>query len=44
MGAKVKFVAIQAMEGRDFRRGGGGRSPRTEQVEGEFSGREKEVP
>ena len=44
MGTKVKFVAIQAMEGRDLRRGGGGRSPRTEQVEGEFSGREKEVP
>ena len=44
MGTEVKFMAIQAVEGRDFSRGGGGRSPGTEHVEGEFSGREEEVP
>ena len=44
MGTKVKFMAMQSVEGRDFSRGGGGRSPRTEHVEGEFSGREEEVP
>ena len=32
------------MEGGDFSRGGGGRAPRTEHVEGEFSGRKEEVP
>ena len=32
------------MEGGDFSRGGSGRGPRTEHVEGEFSGREEEVP
>ena len=32
------------MEGGDFERGGDGRGPRTEHVEGEFSGRKEEVP
>ena len=44
MGTKVKFVAMQSVEGGDFRRGGDGGGPRTEHVEGEFGGREEEVP
>jgi hypothetical protein len=44
MGTKVKFVSMQSVEGGDFSRGGGGRAPRTEHVEGEFSGRKEEVP
>ena len=37
-------MAIQSVEGGDFSRGGCGGGPRTEHVEGEFSGREEEVP
>ena len=44
MGTEVKFMAMQSVEGGDFSRGGGRRGPRTEHVEGEFSGREEEVP
>ena len=44
MGTKVRFVAMQSVEGGDFSRGGDGGGPRTEHVEGEFSGREEEVP
>jgi hypothetical protein len=44
MGTKVKLVAAQSVEGGDFSRGGGGRGPRTEHVEGQFSGRKAEVP
>jgi hypothetical protein len=44
MGTKVKFVAMQSVEGGDFSGGGRGRGPRTEHVGGEFSGRKGEVP
>ena len=44
MGTEVKFMAMQSVEGGDFSRGGSGGGPRTEHVEGEFSGREEEVP
>jgi hypothetical protein len=38
-------MAMQSVEGGDFGRGGdGGGGPGTEHVEGEFSGREEEVP
>jgi len=44
MGTEVKFMAIQSVEGGDFSMGGHGGGPRTEHVEGEFSGRKEEVP
>ena len=44
MGTKVKFVAIEPVEGGDFSRGGDGGGPGAEHVEGEFSGRKEEVP
>jgi hypothetical protein len=44
MGMEVKFMAMQSVKGGDFSRGGRGGGPRTEHVEGEFSGREEEVP
>jgi hypothetical protein len=40
MGTEVKFIAMQSVEGGDFSGGGRGGGPRTEHVEGEFSGRE----